>query len=84
MGLRLDSRRRRRVALLYIQPVNSNRTVNGHLHRSKIQSSLLLLTNYFNTTKGFICIDVLTCDLAVLKLLINNNLIKMITESYYY
>jgi len=73
--VRLDSRRRRHVALLCIRPVNSNSTVNGHLHRSKIQSLLLLLTNYINTTKSFTCIDVWTCDLVVLKSLINTNLI---------
>jgi len=48
--IRLDSHRRRHVALLYIQPVDSNRPVNGHLHRSEIQSLLLFLTNQFNTT----------------------------------
>jgi len=79
--VRLDCHRRRHVALLYIQPVNSNRPVNGYLHHSKVQSLLLLLTNYFNTTKSFICIDFLTCDLVVLKLLITTNLIKLITEN---
>jgi len=79
--VRLDSHRRRHVALLYIQPVNINWPVNGHLHRSKIQSLLLFLTNFFNATKRFTCIDFLTCDLVVLKLLINSNLIKVLSEN---